>query len=341
MQNVHKTAGKKAVGKKTVFKMSVEQTPRLPLIVLLGATAVGKTALSLALCERLRGEVVSADSRQIYRGMDVGTAKASAAEQTAVPHHLLDLRRPDEPLTLAQYQALAYAAIDDIHRRGKVPFLVGGTALYVRAVVEGLRIPEVPPNPELRAELEELLAEHGRDALFARLQAVDPAGAAAVDPQNPRRVMRALEIFLTTGQSKVDLEGREPPPYAILLLGLQRARADLHARIAARVEQMLEEGLVDEVRRLLDAGYAPTLPAMTSLGYREISAYLGGELSLEAAVERIAIETNRYVRHQETWFRRMPDVQWFDPDDETTPQRIFATIETFLGQNPPVQARSL
>lgn len=321
--------------------MSEEQTPRLPLIVLLGATAVGKTALSLALCERFRGEVVSADSRQIYRGMDVGTAKASPAEQAAAPHHLLDLRRPDEPLTLAQYQALAYAVIDDIHRRGKVPFLVGGTALYVRAVVEGLRIPEVPPNPELRAELEELLAEQGREALFARLQTVDPAGAAAVDPQNPRRVMRALEIFLTTGQSKVDLEGRDPPPYAILLLGLQRERADLHARIVARVEQMLEEGLVDEVRRLLGAGYAPTLPAMTSLGYREISAYLGGELSLEEAVARIAIETNRYVRHQETWFRRMPDVHWFDPDDETTSQRIFATIEVFLGQNPPLLTSSL
>ncbi|MEX1019775.1 MAG: tRNA (adenosine(37)-N6)-dimethylallyltransferase MiaA, partial [Litorilinea sp.] len=283
-----------------------------PLVVILGATGVGKTALSLALCEQFHGEVVSADSRQIYVGMDIGTAKASAAEQARVPHHLLDVRTPAATLTLAEYQAMAYAEIDAIHARAGVPFLVGGTALYIRAVAEGLRIPEVPPNLPLRAELEAQLAQEGRAALFVRLQRVDPAAAAVVDPQNHRRVMRALEIFLTTGRSKVELEGSEPPPYAVLKIGLRRGRADLHARIDARVGQMVEQGLVAEVQSLLAAGYDPALPALTSLGYREIGAYLQGELTLPAAIERIQIETHRYVRHQETWFRRMQGVQWYD-----------------------------
>ncbi len=160
-----------------------------PLIVLLGPTAVGKTALSLELCRRFGGEILSADSRQIYRGMDIGTAKATPAEQAQAPHHLIDIRNPDETLTVAEYQALAYGAIDALHARGRVPFLVGGTALYVRAVVQGLRIPEVPPNPALRAELEATLANQGLDALVAQLRALDPASAAVIDLRNPRRVL--------------------------------------------------------------------------------------------------------------------------------------------------------
>lgn len=319
--------------------MNRREAPGQPLIVLLGATAVGKTALSLALCTRFDGEVVGADSRQVYRGMDIGTAKASPQERAQVPHHLLDVRTPDDPLTVAEYQQMAYQTIDAIHLRNKIPFLVGGTALYIRAVAEGLRIPEVPPNPVLRAELEAMLAEEGREALFQRLAEVDPAGAAAVDPLNPRRVMRALEIFLTTGKSKTELEGRDPPPYAVLRIGLRRERADLHARIAARVEQMVAEGLVDEVQRLLAAGFAPPLPAMTSLGYAEIAAYLAGEYDLATAVERICIETNRYVRHQETWFRRMADVQWFDAADprvadvDATLNPVAQRVQSFLGRD--------
>jgi len=262
--------------------------------------------------------------------MDVGTAKATHAEQAKIPHHLLDLRAPDEPLSLAEYQKSAFAVIEEIHSRGGVPFLVGGTALYIRAIVEGLRIPEAPPDPQLRGELEAYLAEAGREALFARLQSVDPKTAAAVDPQNPRRVLRALEIFLTTGRSKVDLEGSVPPPYAILQIGLRRARERLHARIEARVAQMVAEGLVEEVERLLAAGYAPTLPAMTSLGYREIIEYLEGRLSLEDAQARICIETNRYVRHQETWFRRMPEVRWFDLENPDAPQAVMDEVTRFL-----------
>lgn len=297
------------------------------LVVIVGPTAVGKTELSLRLCEQFGGEVVSADSRQIYRGMDIGTAKATPAEQARVPHHLLDLREPDQVLTVAEYQQLAYAAIDDIHRRGRVPFLVGGSALYVRAVVAGLRIPEVPPNPQLRAQLEDELARDGLAPLAVRLQQIDPATAAEIDLRNPRRVLRALEIVLITGQPKVALEGAEPPPYRMLQVALTRERGVLHQRIDARVEQMVAEGLVDETKRLLAAGYAPTLPAMTSLGYREIIAYLAGAMTLDQAVERIQIETHRFVRHQMTWFRKLPGLHWFDMDAADAD-----AVERFAGQ---------
>jgi tRNA dimethylallyltransferase len=297
------------------------------LVVLLGPTAVGKTELSLRLCEQFGGEVVSADSRQIYCGMDIGTAKATPAEQARVPHHMLDLRAPDQVLTVAEYQQLAYAAIDKIHRRGRVPFLVGGSALYVRAVTAGLRIPEVPPDPALRAQLEEELARDGLAPLVARLQQIDAATAAQIDLRNPRRVLRALEIVLITGQPKVALEGAVPPPYRMLQLALTRERGALHRRIDARVEQMVAEGLVEETKRLLAAGYAPTLPAMTSLGYREIISYLEGSMTLDQAVERIQIETHRFVRHQMTWFRKLPGLQWFDMDVVDAD-----AIERFAGQ---------
>ena len=307
--------------------------PNHPLIVLLGPTAVGKTALSLSLAERFHGEIVGADSRQIYRGMDVGTAKATPEERRRVPHHLIDVRRPDQTLTVAEYQQLAYAAMDDIHARGRVPFLVGGTALYLRAVVLGLRIPEVPPDPALRAALEADLARGGVDALFARLQLLDPATAAAIDRRNPRRVLRALEIVLSTGRPKVELEGAAPPPYRSLQIGLTRARASLHRRIDRRVEEMVEQGLVEETRRLLGAGYDPRLPALSSLGYREIGAYLRDEMTLAQAVGRIRIETHRFVRHQETWFRKMEGVVWFDLDrlDNSGEEEIAARVAEFLG----------
>ncbi|MBW7882906.1 MAG: tRNA (adenosine(37)-N6)-dimethylallyltransferase MiaA [Caldilineaceae bacterium] len=310
-----------------------------PLVTILGPTGVGKTALSLRLCERFDGEIISADSRQIYRGMDIGTAKVTADEQARVPHHLIDIRAPDEVLTVAEYQRLAYAAIDAIHSRKRVPFLVGGTALYVRAVIEGLRIPAVKPDPALRAQLEAELATDGVGSLFARLQKLDPETARAIDARNPRRVLRALEIYLLTGKSKVELEGREPPPYRMLAIGLTRARPALYALIDARVEKMVKAGLSQETERLLAAGYAPTLPAMTSLGYREMIAYLQHQLTLDEAVERIKLETHRYVRHQFTWFRKLPSIQWFDLG-ETSSAEIENTIGTWLAaaQDSPTTA---
>ena len=304
-----------------------------PVIVLLGPTAVGKTELSLGLCTRFQGEVVGADSRQIYRGMDIGTAKPTAAELARVPHHLIDICDPDEPFSLADYQQRAYATIDAIHKRGHVPFVVGGTALYIRAIVEGLRIPEAPPNPQLRAELETFLAEQGRDALFQRLQTLDPATAVVIDGQNPRRVLRALEIFLTTGQSKVALEGAVPPPYRFLQLGLDRPRVLLYERIDRRVDEMIAKGLIAETERLLAAGYRPPLPAITSLGYREIIAYLEEGLPLAQAIAKIKTETHRYVRHQSTWFRKMSNIDWFtwaEGEITTTTERIYAHVAAFL-----------
>jgi tRNA dimethylallyltransferase len=305
-----------------------------PLIVLLGPTAVGKTELSLRLCECFAGEIIGADSRQIYRGLEIGTAKPTAAEQARAPHHLIDIREPDETLTVAEYQGLAYATIGAIHARGRTPFLVGGTALYIRAVVQGLRMPEVPPNPAVRAELEAVAATGGADALFARLQQLDPATAAVINARNPRRLLRALEIVITTGRSKVELEGADPPPYRILLLGLERPRAALYARIDHRVEAMIEAGLIAETERLLAAGYRPPLPALTSLGYREIMAYLAGELGLDEAVAKIKTETHRYVRYQDTAFRKLPGVRWFDLEESST-EEIAQVVATFLDTGRP------
>ena len=304
--------------------------PKQPLIALLGATAVGKTELSLELYRRYRGEIVCADSRQIYCGMDIGTAKPSAVEFSVAPHHLFDIRNPDETLTLSEYQSLAYRAIDDIHARNALPILVGGTVLYMRAVVEGLRIPEVPPNPELRAELEQVLSEQGRETLFALLQEKDPATAAVIDANNPRRLIRALEIVITTGRSKVEIEGADPPPYDILRLGLVRSRERLHERIDRRVDWMVANGLVEETQRLLDAGYNERLPAMSSLGYREIGAYLRGEMSRDDAVQKIKVETHRYVRHQCTWLRKMPGIVWVDMDADDSLFEALAVVEQFM-----------
>jgi len=296
-----------------------------PLVVLLGPTAVGKTELSLGLCEQFNGEVVGADSRQIYRFMDIGTAKPSLAERQRVPHHLIDIRNPDQTLTLAEYQQLAYQTIDAIHQRGRIPFLVGGTALYIRAVVQGLRIPEVPPDPVLRATLEAKLAEAGVGALFQRLQTLDLATAAVIDAQNPRRVLRALEIVLLTGKSKIELEGASPPPYHIVQIGLDRPRDDLYRRIDQRVDAMLAHGLVAETQWLWDAGYRPPLPSISSLGYREIIAYLEGNITLAIAVERIKHETHRFVRHQYTSFRKMSAIDWFDLNQAAS-ANIYAQI---------------
>lgn len=277
------------------------RTPQL--VVIAGPTAVGKTAAAIAVARRFGGEVVSADSRQVYRGMDIGTAKPSADELAAAPHHLIDVRDPDEDFSLATYVALAREAIAAIQARGRVPILAGGTPLYLNAVTEGWRVPSAPPDPALRAALEAEAARDGLPALEARLAAVDPV-AAARSAGNLRRVVRALEVFLTTGEPMSAQEGKDPPPYRIAQYVLTLDRAALHARIDARVQRMIAAGLVDEVRGLLDRGYAPDLPAMSGIGYAEIVAYLRGECDLPSAIERIMFNTHRYVRHQETWFRR-------------------------------------
>jgi len=279
------------------------------LFALVGPTAVGKTALAIELARRFDGEIVSADSRQIYRGMDIGTAKPTCEEQARAPHHLIDIVAPDEPYTLADYQAQAYAAIDGILARGKQPFLVGGTGLYVRAVVEGLRIPRVPPNEELRAQL---ALEDGA-ALYERLRALDPDAAARIDPRNVRRTIRALEVCLTTGAKFSELGRASPPSYPVTQVGLTLPRPELYARIDARVEQMMADGLVAEVEALAAQRYDWELPSMSGLGYREIGAYLRGEVSLDEAVANIKRDTRDFVRRQYAWFRLKDErIHWFE-----------------------------
>jgi tRNA dimethylallyltransferase len=293
-------------------QISNTQYPIPNLFVIVGPTAVGKTALAIDLARRLDGEIVSADSRQIYRGMDIGTAKPTPEEQALVLHHLIDIVAPDEPYTLAQFQADAYAAIDGILARGKLPLLVGGTGLYIRAVVEGLRIPRVPPNPELRAQL----ATQDSLALYQRLRELDPEAAARIDPRNVRRTIRALEVCLTTGQQFSELGRASPPPYRITQIGLTLSRPELYARIDARVDRMMADGLVSEVESLAAQGYSWSLPSMSGLGYREMGMYLRGEVSLDEAVANIKRNTRDFVRRQYAWFRLKDErIRWFEGTD--------------------------
>ena len=290
------------------------QEPSLPpLVVVVGPTAVGKTALAVRLAEAVSGEIVSADSRQVYRGMDVGTAKATREEQARVTHHLTDVVDPDETLGLAQFKEMANAAIADITARGLVPFLVGGTGQYVMAVVEGWQVPRVPPDEALRRQLYRQAAQEGADALHARLRELDPAAAERIDPRNVRRVVRALEVCLVTGQPISEQQEKRPPPYRILMIGLSLPRQQLYQRIDERVDRMIEAGLEDEVRRLAAAGYGFDLPAMSGVGYGQFGAYLAGEATLEEVVGEIKRATRRFVRQQSNWFRRGDDrIHWLE-----------------------------
>ena len=293
----------------------------MDLLVVVGPTAAGKTALSIELAEALGGEIVSADSRQIYRAMDIGTAKATAAERVRVSHHLLDIVNPDQVLTLAEYQALAYRTIEEIAAAGRLPMLAGGTGQYVSAVLEGWRIPGVAPQEALRRELEAVAAEAGPLALHEQLARLDAVAADRIDYRNVRRVIRALEVCLTTGQPISELQRKEPPPYHVVQVGVSRPRAALYERIDRRVDAMLDAGLVEEVAALADAGYGWELPAMTGLGYRQIGQYLRGEVTLDEAVALVKKGTRRFVQQQQNWFRANdPAIHWIDPGDTPVEQ---------------------
>lgn len=287
---------------------------------------MGKSDLALQLAQEFHGEIVSADSRQVYRGMDIGTAKPTPDEQRLVPHHLIDLVNPDEPFTLADYQQRAYAVIDAIHARGNIPFLVGGSGLYVRAVLDGLTIPRVEPDRARRAELD----REDAATLYARLKECDPLAAAKIDPRNKRRVIRALEVCERTGKPISELQMQRAPNYRILRIGLTMPRAQLYERINARVDAMIANGLVDEVRGLIARGYSPDLPAMSGLGYRQIVAYLNGSIPLDEAVRILKRDTRRFVHHQYTWFRLNDErIHWFDVSTDSI-EKIRETVWQFL-----------
>jgi tRNA dimethylallyltransferase len=290
----------------SLMNASTHPTAHIPLLAIVGPTAVGKTALSIGLAQALGGEIVSADSRQVYRGMDIGTAKPTAAERAAVPHHLIDVADPNDEFSLARYQDLATAAIAAIAAGGRLPLLVGGTGQYLAAVLQGWQIPRVAPQPELRAALEREAAEHGAAALHARLARLDPAAAAGILPSNLRRVIRALEVYEVTGRPISEQQAIQAPPYRALVLWLTLPAAELYARIDARVDAMIADGLVEEVRGLLGRGYGWELPSLSGLGYREFRPYFAGQATLEDAIQRLKYDTHAFARRQPAWFRRLP-----------------------------------
>ncbi len=297
------------------------------LLIIIGSTAVGKTKCSLRLAETFGGEIVSADSRLFYRGMDIGTAKPTASELSRVVHHFIDVVDPNQTVTLGQYQEMAYDTIEQIQSDRKLPILVGGTGQYVMAVAQGWGIPKVAPQPLIREQLAQL------DALELNrwLKELDPEAAARIDYRNIRRVIRALEVTLVAGRPISELQRKTPPNYDMCWIGLYRERSILYQRIDQRVVRMIEKGLVEEVKRLRDEGYGRHLSSMSGLGYRQIYAYLDGEVSLDHAVERIKFETHRFARQQNTWFRQDdPNIHWFDLDSPDADEALIRLAQSWL-----------
>ena len=305
------------------------------LICVVGPTAVGKTALAVGLARRLGGEVISADSRQVYRGMTIGTAKPTPEEQAAAPHHLVDLLDPSENFGLALFLEYADEALRDIRVRGRLPIVCGGTGQYIWALVEGQKVPAVPPHPEFRAALEAEADQLGVESLHRRLTDVDPARAAALDPRNVRRVIRALEIHHATGQRPSEMRPASLPANA-LVLGLTMPRDVLYRRIDERVDRMMEAGFLQEVEKLA-AGYTMRQGPLDSPGYRELGDYLAGELSLDEAVQRTKTQTHRLARRQYAWFKQTdPRIRWLDAEEPALLERAAEAVSEFLSGKAPV-----
>ena len=309
--------------------LASENDFRPRIVSIAGPTAVGKTALGIALALEFDGEVVNADSRYLYRGFDIGVAKPDVIERRGVPHHLIDILPPNGDMSLARYQDLAMAAIASVLGRGHLPLLVGGTPLYSNALLEGWRIPRVPPDPALRAALEAEAAQQGWQVLSERLRQIDPVAAGRCG-SNLRRIIRAIEVYELTGIPMSAQEGKGPPPFAALEIGLTMPRERLYQAVDARVHDQIARGLVAELRALREGGVADNAPAMSSIGYRQLLPYLRGEITLNDAVARIQFDTHRYVRHQETWLRRNPRLIWFDVSTDDWQTRARALVRAFL-----------
>ena len=319
-------------------------SPPPRLIAVVGPTAVGKTALAIALAQRFDGEIVNADSRQVYTGMDLGTAKPTAAEQRAAPHHLISIRPPDAPVSLGEYLPLARRAIHDIAARGRQPILCGGTGQYLWALLEGWQVPQVPPDANFRTRLERRAAAEGALALWQELHRLAPARAAAIHPHNLRRTIRALEVTAAAGSGSGANPGsgsRPPiPPYDALIIGLTMPRAALYARIDARFDAMMAAGLPAEARRLAAAGYPLGQGPLASIGYRELGSHFAGELTLPEAVARAKTQTHRLARRQYAWFKPAdPRIHWLHAADALSPDALpinaaVALAEQFLSRPP-------
>ena len=298
---------------------------RLGLITLCGATATGKSGLALALAQRLNSVILSADSRQVYRDFDIGTAKPSALERQQVPHYLIDICEPTQTMTLADYQQSAQELIAKFQARGTIPLLVGGTGLYIRAVVQGMKIPRVAPHPELRSQLALL----GQTQLYQFLKKVDPTAAHKIHSNDEVRTLRALEVFYVTGRPISEQQGENPPNYPILQIGLECSNSDiLTRRIEKRTEQMIVAGWEAEVKALCQK-YGIDLPLLDTLGYREMKQYLAGEISLSQAKELTVLHTRQFAKRQRTWFRAYPQIEWFDADHPDLLEQVWQRIQAF------------
>lgn len=292
--------------------------PERRLIVIVGPTAVGKTELAIRVAKKLRGEIISADSRLFYRGMDIGTAKPGPVERKKVPHHLIDVVDPDETYSLAVFQREVERLTGEIRARGHLPMLVGGTGQYVLAVVEGWLLPAVKPMPVLRQALNTWANEIGGQVLHDRLALIDPEAAAAIDARNLRRTVRALEVYFITGVRFSAQRRKEALQSDRILVGLNRPRAELYARIDERIEQMIAGGLVEEVKQLIARGYSSDLPSMSAIGYQEIGKVVEGKISLEEAIVLMKRRTRKFVRRQAAWFKPAdPRIRWFNVGDNT------------------------
>lgn len=300
------------------------------LVVLIGPTAVGKTNLSISLAEALNGEIISGDSMQIYRQMDIGTAKIKREEMKGIPHHLLDIKDPDEAFSVADFQTIVREKISEIASRGKVPMIVGGTGLYIQSVIYDYQFAEKEENREIKQCLEALLDEKGIEYLYNKLKEVDPASAERIHINNHRRVMRALEVYEATGKPFSDNVSEQSYEllYDVTLIGLTMDRDKLYERINMRVDMMVDEGLLDEVKRLYDGGIRD-VQSIQAIGYKEIYEYLDGHVTLEKAVEQLKQNSRRYAKRQLTWFRNKMPVTWFDVTGASQ-RELFDEIFTYV-----------
>ena len=298
-----------------------------PLIIIAGPTAVGKTAFSISLAEEIGGEIISADSMQVYRGMDIGSAKASPEERSRVPHHLIDVIEPTEEFNIVRFQELAKAAVKDIHGRGKIPIIVGGTGFYIQSVLYDIAFEENGPDRSYRAMLYERAGREGPEALHEELARLDPVSALAIPANNVKRVARALEYYHDTGSPisvHNEQERKKESPYDFRYFVLTMDRRRLYERIGTRVDRMMEEGFLDEVKRLRELGCERNMTSMQGLGYKQLFAYLEGEGTLEEAVEKTKAETRHFAKRQLTWFRRERDTIWIDTEKED-PLNVYRT----------------
>ncbi|MGC1306328.1 MAG: tRNA (adenosine(37)-N6)-dimethylallyltransferase MiaA [Phormidesmis sp.] len=302
------------------------------LIIIVGPTASGKSGLALALARRWPMAILSADSRQVYRAFDIGTAKPSIADRQAVPHYFVDICEPTHTLTVADYQQQAQTVIAQMHRQGdRVPCLVGGTGLYVNAIAKGLKIPRVPPHAGLRSQFTAL----GQSHCYDLLKQVDPAATRRIHPNDHVRTLRALEVFYVTGRSISSQQGENPPSYPILYIGLACEVDELRSRITTRTHQMVEAGFADEVAQLIET-YGSELPLLKTLGYAEMQQHLAGEYSLGAAIEQIIQHTCQFAKRQRTWFQKEPRIEWFAANDPALVEQVSARVEQVIAplQNP-------